>query len=108
MGMIMRIMERHNNPIAIGVPIGSVDDSPLMVVVNGTPASPIAPDMHNPIPGQAQHKTVAIVATIPVVLLFIQPPLGLVKKRKRFHLVYNKKTLPNLRPWQGFVHAVIF
>jgi hypothetical protein len=31
--------------------------------------------MHIPKPGQAQHKTVTIVKTIPTVL-FIQPPLG--------------------------------
>jgi hypothetical protein len=84
MGMRIRIRDKHNNPIAIGAPIGSVDDSPLMVVVNGMPAIPMAPVMHNPIPGQAQHKTVAIVATIPVVLLFIQPPLGFVTNGNGF------------------------
>jgi hypothetical protein len=73
-GMMIKIKARHIKPMATGAPIGSVLDSPLMVVVNGTPASPIMPDIHIPKPGQAQHKTVTIVKTIPTVL-FIQPPL---------------------------------
>jgi hypothetical protein len=90
MGITIKITDKHIKPIATGAVIGCVLDSPLTVVVNGTPASPITPAMHSPKPGQAQHKTVTIVKTIPTVL-FIQPPLLFWQNRKRFYLVYNKK-----------------
>jgi hypothetical protein len=100
MGMMIKIKARHIKPMARGAPIGSVLDAPLIVVVKGTPASPITPATHNPKPGQAQHKTVIIVKAIPT-FLFIKPPWRF-ERTKRFYLAYNKKPRKVSSPLRGF------
>jgi hypothetical protein len=73
MGMTIKMIDRHMKPMDSGAPSGCELLSPLMVVVKGIPASPMTPVKQSPKPGQAQHKTVTIVKTIPTVL-FIEPP----------------------------------
>jgi predicted lipid-binding transport protein (Tim44 family) len=95
MGMMIKIKARHIKPMARGAPIGSVVDAPLMVVVKGTPASPITPATHNPKPGQAQHKTVIIVKAIPT-FLFIKPPWRFEKTKTILFSIQQKTS-------QGFI-----
>jgi hypothetical protein len=95
MGMMIKIKARHIKPMASGAPIGSVVDAPLMVVVKGTPASPITPATHNPKPGQAQHNTVIIVKAIPT-FLFIKPPWRFEKTKTILFSIQQKTS-------QGFI-----